>query len=87
MNFWDTAIIPRKIPGELISVKLQTAYRKKCFGNLICMNCVCDGSVTVTAPGGFTRKLILCDRLQLQFSILAELNNNCSYRIWLFFKS
>ena len=28
MNFWDTAIISRKIPGELISVKLQTAYRK-----------------------------------------------------------
>ena len=35
--------IPRKIPGELISVKLQPADIKKCFGNVICMNCVCDG--------------------------------------------
>ena len=42
MSFWDRAIIPRKYPGELISVKLQTAYRgKKRFRNLICLNCVC----------------------------------------------
>ena len=27
VNFWDTAIIPRKICRELISAKLQTAYR------------------------------------------------------------
>ena len=44
MNFWGTAIIPRKFLGELISVKLQAAYSKKCYGNLICMNCVSDGT-------------------------------------------